>query len=186
MIDSFVALNIYKKEDNKKELFGTGIPFLIYCNNLDNLHEDLLLDDKFRKMVEDNCLNVNNYVLSFVGYFDFKGENNYFDTSIPIQELFSIDKLSEREAHFVKEYLNNIFVDLYEISMKEMYDNELMFDIDGTIVDIYQKLQEKFKTKIVKSTVINYVRSELVKKNLITKNVDLIIVKLENILKDET
>ena len=186
MIDSFVAINLYKDEDNKKELFGNGVPLLFYCNNLDNLYEDLLLDDKFRKMVENNCLNVNNYTSSFMGYFDFEGENNYFDTSIPIQELFSIDKLSEKEAYFIKEYLNDIFVNLYEISMKDKYDDELMFDIDRTIIDIYQRLQEKFRTKIVKSTVINYVRSELVKKNLITKNIDSIIIKLENILKDET
>ena len=186
MVDSFVAINIYKDKDNKKELFGNGVPLLFYCNDMDHFENDLLSDENFRKLVENNCLNTNNYTSSLMSYFHFNTENEYEDKIISIQELFSINKLSDVESYFVKEYLSNIFINLYEISMHVAYENNLMFDIDATIVDIYQSLKDKFKEKIVKSTVVNYVRSELNKKELTQPNIDEIINKLEIILKDMT
>lgn len=185
MVDSFVAINIYKDKDNKKELFGNGVPLLFYCNDMSHFKDDLLSDEKFRKLVEDNCLNTNNYTSSWIGYFHFNTESEYEDTAIPIQELFSVNKLSETEKFFTKEYLSAIFINLYEISMKTSYENNLMFDIDATIVDIYQALKEKFKEKIVKSTVVNYIRSELNKKELSQENIHNIIWQLEIILQNE-
>lgn len=185
MTESFVAINVYLEKDNKKELLISGIPLLFYCNDMSHFKDDLLSDEKFRKLIEDNCLNINNYSSSFVGYFYFNGESKYEDASIPVQELFTVDKLSNSEKYFTKEYIHNIFINLYEISMKMPYENNLMFDIDATIIDIYQALKNKFKEKIVKSTVINYVRSELDKKELSKENVNNIIGELEIILKDE-
>lgn len=184
MIESFVAINIYNDKEGKKELFNE-IPLLFYCDDMDNFKNDLLADEKFRKLVENSCLNVNNYTTSYIGYFYFNGDNEYEDTCIPIQELFPSDNLLDTEKYFTKEYISSIFINLYEVSMHIQYENNLMFDIDATIKDIYQILKKKFKEKIIKSTVINYVRSELNKKDLSKENINYIIGELETILKDE-
>ena len=57
--------------------------------------------------------------------------------------------------------------------------------IDDAVLDIYDKIQEKYPKRVIKSTVINYIRSELQKTdNISIENSDWIIFQLENLLNE--
>ena len=52
-------------------------------------------------------------------------------------------------------------------------------------IDIYDKIQEKYPKRVIKSTVINYIRSELQKTDGISiENSDWIVFQLENLLNE--
>ena len=67
---------------------------------------------------------------------------------------------------------------------KLIYDVALTFD-EGDIINIYEKIQNKYPKRVNKETITNYIRSELTKDNqLSTQNIDFCINKL-NILINE-
>ena len=68
--------------------------------------------------------------------------------------------------------------------MKEEYNGEVT-NVNDTIIDIYNTLKNKFKTRISKTTIINWVRSVLLDTNHFnSNNCDYIIKELKIILKD--
>ena len=103
-----------------------------------------------------------------------------------MQDLFKLSDLPDNNRIFYKEYLLNHFKFLYESAYHEIYSEDIsIIGIDDAILDIYDKIQEKYPKRVIKSTVVNYIRSELQKKDELTmNNTDWIILQLENLLNE--
>ena len=83
-------------------------------------------------------------------------------------------------------YLWNHFKFLYESAYHEKYaDDVSLFDMDECILDIYDQIQSKYPKRVIKSTVINYIRGELQKTDKLSmENTDWIIFQLEKLLNE--
>jgi hypothetical protein len=191
-MESFVSINIYKSSNindrTTNELYNdNGVPLLYYCNDSTTLNDQLLNNNKFREFLNKHCFLLDIYENSFISYFYFKPDledDGYTQITLSLQEFIPLELMNDNERIFYKSYLQKIFENLYINTFKKHYYADIMFDTDGIIKDIYSKIITKYKDKLTKLTIINFVRSELQKMNLKTNNIIYIINSLENILKD--
>ena len=105
------------------------------------------------------------------------------DNTIDLQDIITLDKFES--DYIVLHYLLLHFKTLYKNSFKEEYTGDNI-DIVNTIKEIYRVIKDKFKTRISKTTVMQWVRSVLLDENHFNrKNSDYIYNKLNEILKEE-
>lgn len=181
--NSLAALNVICDD---RILNDNGIPLLFDWNIDDNLSEAILNDDSFIDLLNQRCLNIDNYSKSYVKYFSFKYRSDlsedYFEGSIFVQDAIPL----KEEDDIIVEYLLRIFKLMYKSFLKEEYEDEIMLSDESIIIDIYDKIQKRYPKRFVKESVINYVRMQLMKKYMLTqKNSNICILKLEKILKDK-
>ena len=187
MNDSLVAINLYIIENDKITLLNkTAIPYLYYFDGEGDLTNDILTNIEFKRFIEDKCFNINNYAKSQIGYFYFNN-GQYVEGTISIQNKYLLKDLNNDEIEFFKDYLWKHFKFLYESAYHESYNIDMtIFDSEKSIIDIYDKIQIKYPKRVIKSTVINYIRSELIKTDLLNnENTEFIIMKLENLLNEK-
>lgn len=182
MTESFVSLNIvdYKTQ---QLLNKHNFPLLFYYNGDDNINEKLLENREFANYLCDICVNNVLYTTAEISYFFFDNsgdEEKYVETSISVQDLFTIDKLPPEHRKIAIHYVFDIFRELHEMALHLPYKQEIELEVSyNDIVDIYNKIQTKFPNKFIKTTVINYIREELRKKyNLNEKNINYILKEL--------
>lgn len=189
MKDSLVAINIIVNKDtivNKN-----GVPLLFYWDgNSDTLLKDIYDNEEFRSLLYNTIINYNNYAKSKLALFYFTYDNDeekYNEIVSSIQDILKLSILDDDSRMFYKNYLWNHFEFLYESAFHEKYDKEIsLFDIDDSIINVYDKIQEKYPKRVIKSTVINYIRGELQSKDMLTmENTDWIIFQLENLLNEK-
>ena len=191
MKESLVAINIVSKD--RKLLNPTDVPLLLYWNDNSgrNIAEEFFYNDLSHNYVIKTCVNIDLYTSTELNLFYFKdndgdGKEDYTEYKIEIQSLFELDKLSDVERVFYKDYINKIFDYLYQCVFKESPNWSVEpWQWEEDIVNIYSSIKVKTPNKVNKTIVINYVRSELSQNyGLNLKNTDWIINKLENILVD--
>lgn len=186
MKDSLVAINIVV---NDKIINKNGVPLLFYWDGKTDTLEEAIYNDKyFKTLLYDTILNVDNYANAKLSYFYFENEDeHYTEYHSIVQTVLTLDSLDDDSRMFYKNYLWNHFVFLYESAYHEKYDKEVtIFNIDDHILEVYDQIQEKYPKRFIKSTVINYVRSELQQNDqLIMRNTDWIISQLELLLTDK-
>ena len=115
--------------------------------------------------------------------YDENGEEQYEDIYKDIQDIIYLENFESDEIvnHFILKH----FCYLYKTSIKEEYEYIENKDEIYNIINIYNKLKNKFKTRVSTETIINWVRSVLLEKdNFNIKNTNYIIDKLTKILKD--
>lgn len=186
MNDSLVAINLFVEKDNKFILLNkSSIPYLYYFNGEDDLEKDILSNVEFKRFIEDKCFNIETYTKAKLGYFYFNN-GQYVENIINIQDKYLLKNLDIEEIEFFKDYLWKHFNFLYESAYHEKYDTDMtIFDSEKSIIDIYDKIQIKYPKRVIKSTVINYIRSELIKTDLLNNdNTEFIIMRLENLLNE--
>lgn len=180
--DSLVAINVTQID---KLLNSSTVPFLFYWNGEDNIDTALVNDENFLSFVKEKCMNINSYTSCKLSYFYFKYVDNkeeYNQQIVDLQDVFTI-QLNEA---FMLEYLITIFKKMHVDFLKVKYSSDIMFDTSDIIIEIYNTIQEKFPSRFVKESVVNYVRSELKKKySLNSQNTNFVIDYLENIIKDQ-
>lgn len=186
MKDSLVAINILVNDNTI--LNKNGVPLLFYWDgNSDTLINDIYNNDDFKLLIYNSIINVKNYANTKLALFYFTYDNNeekYNEEISNVQNVLKLSLLDDDTRMFYKNYLWKHFAFLYNSAYHEDYDKEIsLFDIDDCILDVYDKIQEKFPKRVIKSTVINYIRSELqLKDNLSLENTDWIINQLEKLL----
>ena len=183
-IDTLVAINIFN--ENKNNIINK-IPILFYWNGEGDLINSIFNDQNFIDKYFNN-LNYNDYCNLKLGYFYFKYndkyEEIYTDNIVNISEYLKIDKFNSKNIIY-ELILKHLFA-LYEQTLKVKYKDVKIYN-EEIIIDIYRKLKEKYKDKIIKSTFINWVREELLNKDEINNTtVNYIIDNLKNILKNES
>ena len=184
MNESLVAINVYKEENGNVILLNNSpIPYLYYFNGENDLLTDILENDSFKRFIEDTCFNIKTYAKAKISYFYFK-DNQYVENSISIQDNYLLKNMNSDEIDFFKYYLWEHFNFLYESAYHDKYNVDMkIFDPEESILDIYDKIQTKYPKRVIKSTVINYIRSELIKTDLLNnENTNYIIMKLETLL----
>jgi len=179
--DSLVAINITQTD---KLLNLTTVPFLFYWDGEDNIETALTHDEKFLNFIKERCMNISLYVKCKLSYFYFKyvsDKEEYNQQIVDLQDVFTLDL----NKAFILDYLITIFKKMHQDFLKSQYNNDIMFDTSDIIIEIYEKIQEKFPNRFVKESVVNYVRSELKKTySLNVKNINCAIDYLENIIKN--
>lgn len=191
MSAKLVSLNIFAidNEGTKFLLNKTGVPVLYYWDGESDMSENFLNNDKFREIIDMECFNMKFYSKSEIGYFLFEidGDNEkYNDKFLNIQDIFALDKMTDIENMFYIEYIKSILDKLYVMSMGKEYVGDLLEDENDKFIRIYNEIQEKYPNRFIKTTFVNYVRSELLKTyELNQQNTEWIINKLEYILKDQ-
>jgi len=187
--DSLVAINIIN-EDKLLNINGNGVPLLFYWNGEDNILESIFNVQHFNLNICNLINNIENYASSKIALFYFKyDENNkeqYNEISVLIQDYIKLKDFPEDKIDFYKEYIWQHFAYLYKSVYQEDYNKDVnMLSIEDSILDIYDKIKEKHPKRVMKSTVLNYVRSELMKTNhLNMDNTDWIINKLDSLLNE--
>lgn len=185
MQDSLVAFNIIS---NNKLLNKNEVPVLFYWNGQTNLIESIFSDSGFYSFLKNTVFNIENYSIAKIGLFYFKyNEVEVYNEEIHnIQDLVTLSNLEDNDRSFYKQYLWKHFEYLYESAYHEKYAKEIsLFDIDEYILDIYDKIQGKYPKRVIKTTVINYIRGELQNKDQLSiQNTDWIISQLENLLNE--
>jgi len=185
MKDSLVALNVIV---NNKILNKNGVPILFYWNGeSSSLVHDIYEDNSFKSLLYNTVINYDNYANAKLSFFYFLYENeqeNYVEDFSIIQNEMKLSDLDDESRMFYKMYLWNHFKFLYESAYHEKYaEGVSLFDMDECILDIYDKIQNKYPKRVIKSTVINYIRGELQKTDKLSmENTDWIIFQLEKLL----
>jgi hypothetical protein len=183
--DSLVAINITNNEN--KLLNKTSMPMLFYWNGESDVLDDLSKDENLIEYTKNLITNPADYLNIFVSYFYFKyNENNeedYSDNTLQIQDLILLEKFES--DHIVLYFLKKLFLTLYKISFKMDFPEEGNNASDD-IKKMCYAIKEKFKTRLTKETIINWVRSALLEKDhLNTQNTEYIILKLNQIINFE-
>lgn len=181
LTDSLVAINLVKENIllNKK-----SVPLLFYWNGESTIEDKLKIDSEFISYIKDVIKNLTDFIYCNVSYFYFtindNGEEQYTEHECSVQDLI---KLSDFNEKIITDYLVKCFKKLFVSGLKYEY-NSILTNNDEIIKDIYNLLQQKFKSRISKKTVINWIRSLFNDKNIHEENLNCIIDKLEKILKD--
>lgn len=198
MKESFVAINI-TVDNVLSNPNGKKIPLLFYYDgkpleDIDNDDEEIVAslfkDLKFSTEVY-KFLNVDSYSTTSFSYFYFEGEETYKESTVDLQDYLNIDIIQkdyfwEQYKDFWKDYVKKIFSYLYGCSYKGIVYEFNENDFNEDIRKCYDLLKIKNPNKIVKETVVNYVRYELHEKyKLNNSNIDFIISEVENILKNK-
>ena len=184
MKDSLVALNI---TSNDKLLNKNNVPILFYWNGESTLINAIYNDINFKSLLYNTVMNYDNYANAKLSFFYYEGENeNYTEDFCFVQNDIKLFDLDDETRMFYKMYLWNHFKFLYESAFHEKYEgNVSLFEMDECILDIYDQIQSKYPKRVIKSTVINYIRSELQKTDCLSmENTDWIIEQLENLLNE--
>lgn len=182
--DSLVAINLI--DIDGKLLNKTSAPLLYYWNGISNVEEDLRQDKALAEYCNTLFIDPKKYLDVLISYFYFtysdNEEENYNESTKDFQDILYLENFNS--LHIVRHYILQHFLNLYKTSMKEDYNGEVT-NVNDTIIDIYNTLKNKFKTRISKPTIINWVRSVLLDTNHFnTNNSDYIIKELETILKE--
>ena len=179
--EGYLALNVIK---NQNEIINQ-IPILFYWNGEDDIKESLKANNFIDKIISMTCFDDDFYLHSkiyYAGYVKYADDSDlYEDSTISFQELYSLDEIGNKLFYilFIKKY----FEALYKSVFIEVYDVALNFD-EGDIVNIYEKIQNKYPQRVTKETFINYIRSELLKDNqLSNENIEYCINKLNVLIK---
>lgn len=186
MVDSLVAINIIS---NDKLINKNGTPLLFYWDGKQDINEALHSDKSFLDYLYHTVLNKDNFTNSIFSFFQYYIENeneHYKEDKIIVQDFIKFKDMDDNKVSFYKDYLLDHFLYLYKSAYHEEYDQDIsIIGIDDSILNIYDKIQEKYPKKVIKTTVVNYIRSELMKTdNLNIENTDWIIFKLENLLNE--
>ena len=187
--DSLVAINILDDNNillnNQVVSNNSFAPLLYYWNGETDIINDLQNSESLCKKCSALFKNPEQYLTISLSLFYFKydenGEEQYEDIYKDIQDIIYLENFESDEIvnHFILKH----FCYLYKTSIKEEYvENK---DEIYNIINIYNKLKNKFKTRVSTETIINWVRSVLLEKdNFNIKNTNYIIDKLTKILKD--
>lgn len=187
MQDSLVSINILEKNTNIL-LNKNSIPLLYYWNGENNVLDELKNDEKFLEYCASLFTTPEKYLNIFVGLFYFKynenDEEEYSEVVKDIQDILYLDKFDS--YYIINHFLLSHFLELYKTAFKEEYEYSKLDDnLNDIIIDIYNKLKDKFTKRISKTTVINWVRSVLLDKNHFnTINTNYIIKILEQKLEN--
>ena len=188
MNESLVAINVIS---NDKIINKNGTPILFYWDGQQDIYKALETNLDFIDYLMHTVINKDKYTdawFSFFKYYlDNEGEEHYQEDKLNIQDFLKLKNMKSSESLFYKEYLLSHFLYLYQSAYHEEYKEDIsIIGIDDAILDIYDKIQEKYPKRVIKSTVINYIRSELQKTdNISIENSDWIILQLENLLNEK-
>lgn len=190
MKESLVAINILF---NDRLLNKNGTPLLFYWDGEQNIYDALKSGSDFIDYLMHTVINKEKYTDTYFSFFkyylDNDGNEQYQEDKINIQDFLKLKDLSPEQSLFYKKYLLDHFIYLYKSAYHEEYvkDNESisLMGIDDAILDIYDKIQEKYPKRVIKSTVINYIRSEIENTDKLSmENSNWIIFQLENLLNE--
>lgn len=186
MVDSLVAINIIS---NDKLINKNGTPLLFYWDGKQDINEALHSDKSFLDYLYHTVLNKDNFTNSLFSFFQYYIEDekeHYKEDKIIVQDFIKFKDMDDDKVSFYKDYLLDHFLFLYKSAYHEEYYQDIsIIGIDDSILNIYDKIQEKYPKRVIKTTVVNYIRSELMKTdNLNIENTDWIILKLENLLNE--
>lgn len=181
--DTLVSLNIFNKENNQ---LINQIPLLYYWNGEGDLLNSIINDKSFLSKYLDN-ISYNLYNSLYLAYFFFEfdenDEENYKENIIKISDYINLDIFES--TNIINEIIIMHLFELYKISMKSKYNDIQVFNKD-IIIDIYDKIKEKYKEKLNKETFINWIRQELIDKNKLNNdNTNYIINYLKQLLNNK-
>lgn len=194
----FVSINICYRDNEYSNIVllnENSYPIIYWWNTGEDLLDCIKDDEKFKKIIFDKCINKKLYDKSFLSIFYYDTDiDEYIEKIINIQDFYSIINISliDPENDFYYEYVLPIFEELFTNVYKITYDQ---YNSDGTydiqlsnesrIADIYQRIIHGVKREITLETVLNYIRKQLLDNTKLTKeNIDIIINKLNNLLKE--
>jgi hypothetical protein len=183
--DSIVAINIVDLES--KVLNKTLSPILYYWNGesdiVDNLRKDEQLAKQYESLFIMNPEKYSEIMLSYTYFkYDEEGNEQCDEKTVDIQDIIYLDKFNSKSV--TSHYLVKQFKILYQNSFKA--DVTSLATNDELIIDIYKSVKNKFKSRLTKDTIINWVRSNLGETDHINPyNVNIMINNLKEILINE-
>lgn len=187
MHESLVAINVIS---NDKIINKNSTPILFYWDGQQDIYEALETNPDFIDYLMHTVINkdkyTNTYFAFFNYYLDSEGKEHYHEDKLNVQDFLKLKDMKPSESLFYKEYLLGHFLYLYKSAYHEEYKEDIsIMGIDDAVLDIYDQIQKKYPKRVIKSTVINYIRSELQKTdNISIENSDWIIFQLENLLNE--
>jgi len=179
-IDSLVSINIF--HENQQKIINK-VPLLYYWDGTSNLIKNILNDKSFIEKYLDR-INLDTYKHLQLAYFYFKyDENDNEEYTEDIINIFDYLDLSKFDSiNIVYELIVKYMFELYKISMKSDYEDTKVYN-EEIIIDIYNRIKDRYKEKLNRITFLNWIRNELITKEKLTNdNTNYIVDKLNNIL----
>lgn len=176
-IDSLVSVNVY----HDKELRTLNkVPLLYYWNGNGNLLECILYDNSFKEKYLDK-ISLETFKHLQLAYFYFKYDENdneqYIENIINISEYLDLSKFES--INMIYELIIKYMFKLYNIALKEDYEDVKIYN-EEIIIDIYNRIKNKYEDKFNKNTFLNWIRKELINKEDLTNNNTNYIINLLN------
>ena len=179
-IDSLVSINIF--HENQQKIINK-VPLLYYWDGTSNLIKNILNDKSFIEKYLDR-INLDTYKHLQLAYFYFKyDENDNEEYTEDIINIFDYLDLSKFDSiNIVYELIVKYMFELYKISMKSDYEDTKVYN-EEIIIDIYNRIKDRYKEKLNRITFLNWIRNELITKEKLTNdNTNYIVKKLYNII----
>ena len=188
MTNSLVAINIITKDN--KIVNKNRVPLLFYWDGTIDIYEAMHNSEDFINFLYNTVINKDNYTFATFAFFKYYTDDgeHYYEDKIDVQIFLPFKNMSPDKVQFYKLYLINHFLYLYKSAYHSDYNNgeEIsIMGVDDAIIDIYDEIQHKYPKRVIKSTVINYIRGELQNTDKLSiDNCDWIINQLENLLNE--
>ncbi len=182
--DSLVAFNIYNKQTNKLLNKNRFMPILYYWNGEDDLLFEMINSDKFIKNYLKDIYDEDTLNKIAISYFYFNYDDNreekYTENDILIKDYVSFENLNKM---VILDIIYYRLKSLYKICMNEEFFKNIKISLSENINNIYNEIKAKYKERVSKETIGNWIRSELNKnKTYNSKNINLIINTFKEII----
>lgn len=176
--DSLVSFNIYNIDTNKLYNKNSFVPVLYYWNGENDMLSEIINSDKFIKNYLNNISDedtLSKIVISyFYFYYDDDQEEKYTEGTVFVKDYIDFKKVEN--DNLLLDIIYNKIVALYRICIDKNYLIIDKKDLEVKIVNLYNTIKEKYKERVTKETIGNWIRSELIKdKKYNSKNISLII-----------
>lgn len=173
MNDSIVAINITARtQSGRYELLQKSkTPLLFYWNGEGDLSDAICKTEGFEEYVwKSDILHTDRYTYATVNSVFYNDVNDqHKEQSASLQDVLKLKDISEARNIFWLHYLSDIFKELYAKGAGHEWQDPQYRSIGEQVVLMYNELQEKYPKKFVKSSVLNYFRSQLIKKYLMSQ-----------------
>ena len=182
--DSLVAFNIYNKQTNKLLNKTRFMPVLYYWNGDNDLLFEMINSDKFIKNYLNNIYDEDTLNKIAISYFYFNYDDNqeekYTENTILVKDYVNFENLNK---NVLLDIIYNRLKTLYKICMYEEFSRNIEISLSDNISNIYNIIKDKYKERVSKETIGNWIRSELSKNKIYnSKNISLIINLFKEII----
>lgn len=183
-MESIIAINILVGDIL---INPSNQPILFYWDGKNNIKDIIFETDSLLKIIDKHIINFNDYITTKIYFCGYYNDNTlYKEDFVYLSDIYTIDKFS---CNIYLELVYPIFTYLYSQAYKTEYTETLLqLNEEDGIVDIYNKLKDKFTNKITSKTIINYIKSKLDKNEFLSiENKNIIISYLNELFnKNET
>lgn len=200
-MEKFASINIIHSKDGvinnlNHNFISNSYPIIFYWNGEDDCIDTILSSENFKEKLKKMICTYSLYDNTSLYIVFVSDDENFKESVISLQDIIPLKELDE-DQNFYFLYFINTLKELYKNVYKVNYDDVNKPDeflehyiepsYEDIVKDIYDKIISGVKRDLQKETITNYIRKILTENtSLNTENINFIILKIEEITKEES